>query len=93
MDINNYMLYSAISRQENLTQCDYSKVLEVINQLDSFEDGSAAMQYLNEHFRIKDSISNFPIYGNGVLNYSEFEKSIEIEVVYEKNHKVFCFNK
>lgn len=93
MDINQFQVYSAVSVKEKQNTEEFQNVLELIKKLDSFENSDEVKQFLREDLNIKDSINNYPLKGNGILNYTDYEATFSVEIIHEKKHSVFCFNK
>lgn len=93
MDINQFQVYSVVSEKEKQSSEEFQSVLGLIEKLDSLDNAEDVKQFLREDLRIKDPVRNYPLKGNGILNYTDYQATFSVEIVHNKKHSVFCFNK
>ena len=52
MDINQYSIYTTVSKNENKNQDDLAKASEITAMLHKFDNAENAKEWLKENFRI-----------------------------------------
>ena len=93
MDINQFSIYTAITRDEVKEEDDVKKVNELVQKLNELEDMYAVKTYLKDNWGIRDDISNFAITKNVLISTVNGAKYYNVSVKSEKEFKSFNFNK
>lgn len=90
MDINQFSIYSAISKNENKNQDDLAKASEITAMLHKFDNAENAKEWLKENFRISGDIKNMPIaYG---VSISTKSNKTSFNVIVQQKNKIKTFN-
>ena len=90
MDINQYSIYSAVSKNENKNQDDLAKASEITAMLHKFDNAQNAKEWLKENFRISGDTKNLPI-AYGVCITTKSNKT-SFNVIVQQNNKIKTFN-
>lgn len=90
MDINQYSIYSAVSKNENKNQDDMAKASEITAMLHRFDNAENAKEWLKENFRISGDTKNLPIaYGVSITTKSN---KTSLNVIVQQKNKIMTFN-
>ena len=90
MDINQFSIYSAISKNENKNQDDMTKAAEISEMLLKFDNAENAKEWLKENFRISGDTQNLPIaYGVSITTKSN---KTSFNVIVQQKNKIKTFN-
>lgn len=75
MDINQYSIYSAVSKNENKNQDDLAKASEITAMLHKFDNAENAKEWLKENFRISGDTKKFT-YSVRRMHYYKVQQNI-----------------
>ena len=90
MDINQYSIYTTVSKNENKNQDDLAKASEITAMLHKFDNAENAKEWLKENFRISGDIKNMPIaYG---VSISTKSNKTSFNVIVQQKNKIKTFN-
>ena len=90
MDINQYSIYTTVSKNENKNQDDLAKASEITAMLHKFDNAENAKEWLKENFRICGDTKNLPIaYGVSITTKSN---KTSLNVIVQQNNKIMTFN-
>lgn len=93
MDINQFSIYSKITKNETKAGDDLEKVNELVEALNSLDEMSSVKTYLKENWGIKDDIRNLAITKNILMNVTTGKKYFNVTLMRENLVESYNFNK
>mgnify|MGYP001647415271 CR=1 FL=1 len=90
MDINQYSIYTTVSKNENKNQDDLAKASEITAMLHKFDNAENAKEWLKEIFKFWGNKKIFPIeYGVSITTKSN---KTSLNVIVQQKNKIMTFN-
>ena len=90
MDINQYSIYTTVSKNENKNQDDLAKASEITAMLHKFDNAQNAKEWLKENYQICGHTKNLHIAYAVSIN-TKYNKT-SFNVIVQQKNKIKTFN-
>lgn len=86
-----YLFQCIGKRSKNASELD--KVLRLVEQFENIHSISQAKKYLENIWNINETVSEYPIGGNCILNTKESDKGFSVNFVYQDENVTYYYRK
>lgn len=93
MNIDNFNIYSKISKEKDTNQQDINAIFDLIQKFDEINNINEAKKYLSQIWNIKNSNCEFSVGTGAIAKVCETETKLRINFIIQNENITYCYKK